>query len=138
MTRTHAFKLAEKYERYFKYGLPTFPKIHDGGRLVCPKDIHGKAATAWLEKEKAGLWRDQWENHKEIRTKAGFWKFPGDEADEVFLKKQHERELIFWDEVDTRQAEYDCSRRDAIIAVSDYMQRAESENQLPDPYFHQS
>jgi hypothetical protein len=138
MTRTHALKLADKYERYFKYGLPTFPKIRDGGRLMCPKDIHGKAATAWLEKEKAELWRDQWENHEEIRTKAGFWKFPGDEADEVFLKKQHERELLFWDEVDVRQEEYDCSRREAIVSVSDYMQRAESENQLPDPYFHQT
>ena len=123
MTSTHALKLADKYERYFKYGLPTFPKIRDGGRLMCPKDIHGKAATAWLEKEKAGLWRDQWENHyiknkddpddrsKNIRTVGRFWKFPGDEADEVFLKKQHERELIFWDEVDSRQAEYVCSRR---------------------------
>jgi hypothetical protein len=138
ITRTHAFKLADKYERYFKYGLPQFPKIRDGGRIVCPNHIHGKAATEWLEKEKAGIWRDQWENHKLIRNKGGFWKFPGDEADDIFLKKQHERELKFWDEVNTRQEEYECSRRDAVVAVSDYMQRAESENQLSDPTFNQS
>jgi hypothetical protein len=142
--------LADKYERYFKYGLPQFPKIRDGGRIVCPNDIHGKAATEWLEKEKAGIWRDQWENHyiknkddpddrsKNIRTVGGFWKFPGDEADDVFLKKQHERELKFWAEVEVRHTEYGCARNAAIRAVSDYMQRAESENQLPDPTINQS
>lgn len=138
ITGVHALKLADKYERYFKYGLPTFPKIRDGGRVVCPKDLHGKDATEWLIKEKASIWRDIWENHDDIRRVGGFWKFPGDDADEVFLRKQYERELLFWEEVDVRHAEYGCSRRDAVVAVSDYMQRAESENQLPDPSFHQS
>ncbi len=150
MTHTHACRLADKYERYFKYGLPRFPKITEGSRIVCPNDIHGPIDTsAWLVNKKSEVWRDQWENHvlvikgvngkkdkkieNAIRRIGGYWKFPGDGADAIFLEKQNDRELLFWAEVDSRHEEYGCSRSAAIRAVADYMQRAESENQLSDP-----
>ena len=133
ITRMEACILADKYERYYKYGLPLFPKMRDGGRIVCPPHIHGDEATEWLIKTRTEIWHEVWELHKKIRGTGGYWKFPGAEADAVFLAKQHERENKFWNEVDVRQAEYGCARRAAIIAVSDYIQRAEFENQLPDP-----
>jgi hypothetical protein len=58
---------------------------------------------------------------------------PGSKPDEVYLQMQSKREDAFWVEVDQKQAEYQISRQEAIILVSDYMPRAESEQQLPDP-----
>ena len=133
MTQEQALRLAGKYERFIKYGLPQFPKIKGGSRLVVPKDIHGADAVEWLITEKARIWREVWESHKHIRGTGGFWKFPGGEPDELFLQQQRKREEKFWAEVDERQTEYGCSRQAAIRAVSDYMPRAESEYQLVDP-----
>jgi len=144
MTSEQALRLAEKYHR-FQDGLPTFPKIKGGSRLMAPPEKHGKDAVNWLIEEKARIWHESWEEHyiknpeddddksRNIRTVGGFWEFPGKGPDQVFIDYQHSREAKFWDEVDARQEEYDCSRGEAILAVSDYMPRAESEFQLPDP-----
>lgn len=134
ITQLMANQLANKLERFHEI-LPVFPKIKEGSRLVVPAHIHGEEATAWLIKEKSGIWYDQWENHPDIRRLGGFWKFPGAEPDEIYIKQQRQREERFWAEVDSRQTEYDCTRREAMLAVSDYMPRAESEYQLPDPRF---
>lgn len=144
MTREQALRLADKYERYFKFGLPKFPKIKDGGRIMAPKEKHGDDAVAWLKGEKARIWHEQWENHEidgegdtkikgAIRKIGGLWVFPGVAPDETYLAQQAAREERFWNEVSVRHLEYGCSRRDAIISVSDYMPRAESELQLRDP-----
>lgn len=133
MTQEQAVRIADKYERYFKYGLPIFPKVKDGGRIMAPKELHGTDAVEWLIKEKARIWHEVWENHEDIRSKGGLWVFPGAEPDESYLMMQAEREERFWSEVDRRQGEYECTRAQAIIAVSDHMPRAESELQLPDP-----
>ena len=135
ITREQALRLAAKYERYFKFGLPRFPKIKDGGRIMAPKEQHGKDAVAWLEGEKRRIWHEVWENHEDgaIRRVGGQWVFPGANPDETYLEQQAAREERFWNEVSVRHMEYDCSRREAIISVSDYMPRAESELQLPDP-----
>ena len=135
MTREQAIRLADKYERFVDYGLPPFPRIKDGGRLMAPKELHGEDAIEWLVTEKARIWHEVWDHHPDIRKKGGLWVFPGAEPDEKYLRLQAEREEKFWSEVDRRQSEYECTRRDAIIAVSDYMPRAESELQLSDPAF---
>ena len=135
ITREQALRLANKYERYFKFGLPRFPKIKDGGRIMAPKEIHGKAAIDWLKSEKARIWHEVWENHEDgaIRRVGGQWVFPGAAPDETYLDQQTAREERFWSEVGVRHMEYGCTRREAIVAVSDYMPRAESEFQLHDP-----
>jgi hypothetical protein len=133
MTAEQAIRLADKYERYFHYGLPKFPKIKDGGRLHAPKELHGTEATLWLQTEIARIWHEVWQEHTEIRRKGGLWVLPGSKPDEVYLQMQSKREDAFWVEVDQKQAEYQISRQEAIILVSDYMPRAESEQQLPDP-----
>lgn len=140
ITSEQALRLADKYERYFKFGLPKFPKIKDGGRIMAPKEKHGKDAVEWLESEKTRIWHEVWENHKDgaIRRVGGQWVFPGAEPDETYLKQQASREERFWNEVNSRQSEYGCSRQEAIVSVSDYMPRAESELQLPDPSLYDS
>jgi len=138
MTREQALRLTDKYERYFEYGLPLFPKIKDGGRIMAPKELHGTDAIDWLIQEKARIWHEVWDNHEDVRRKGGLWVFPGAEPDETYLRMQAEREERFWAEVDRRQSEYECSRRQAIISVSDHMPRAESELQLSDPTLDES
>ena len=135
ITQDQALRLADKYERYFKFGLPRFPKIKDGGRIMAPKEKHGKDAIDALEGEKARIWHEVWELHKDdaIRKIGGQWVFPGAPPDETYIEQQDTRESRFWDEVNVRHTEYGCTRREAIISVSDYMPRAESEYQLPDP-----
>lgn len=133
MTREQALRLADKYERYVDYGLPRFPKIKDGGRITAPKSVQGRDAIEWLTREKARIWHEVWEDHEDIRKKGGLWVFPGEKPDETFLVMQAEREERFWAEVDVKQGEYGCTRQEAIVAVSDYMPRAESELQMPDP-----
>ena len=144
MTREHALRLADKYERFFKFGLPLFPKIRDGGRIMAPKEKHRQDAIDWLVGEKARIWHEVWELHTikdkngdeiegAIRKIGGQWVFPGAAPDETYLTQQTTREERFWTEVGVRHLEYECTRREAIIAVSDYMPRAESEFQLPDP-----
>jgi hypothetical protein len=125
--------LLDKYERYVHYGLPQIPKMKNGGRIVAPKELRGTDAISWLEKEKARIWHERWEEHEDIRRKGGLWVFPGAEPDETYLRMQAEREERFWAEVDGKQTEFECTRKEAIILVSDYMSRAESEYQLPDP-----
>ena len=135
ITSEMIMRLLDKFERFNDKGfdLPNFPKIKDGGRIMAPKDKHGKDAVDWLEKEKSRIWHESWENHTNIRKTGGFWVFPGAEPDEMYLRHQRSREERFWAEVDAKQAEWDCGRQEAIRAVSDHMPRAESEFQLADP-----
>lgn len=149
MTREHALRLADKYERFFKFGLPLFPKVRDGGRIMAPmeireEEVHGQDAIDWLIAEKSRIWHEVWELHSiedregnriegAIRRIAGKWVFPGAAPDETYIEQQTLRESRFWSEVDVRHTEYGCTRREAIISVSDYMPRAESEFQLLDP-----
>ena len=100
---------------------------------MAPKDIHGADATAWLEKTKSAIWHEVWSVHPDMRGSVGMQVFPGREPDAEFIELQYQREEKFWIEVDRRQTEYECSRREAIVAVSDHMQRADTDYQLPDP-----
>jgi hypothetical protein len=134
ITTRHIFDLANKVERcQGNKGLTQFPKIRNGGRIMAPKEIHGSDATAWLEKTKSNIWHEIWSQHPHMRGRVGMNVFPGREPDAKYIELQYKREENFWLEVDQRQAEYNCSRRDAIIAVSDHMQRADISYQLPDP-----
>lgn len=134
ITTKHLFSLANKVERcQDNKGLSHFPKIRNGGRIMAPKDIHGAEATAWLRKTKSDIWHEVWSEHPDMRGSVGMQVFPGREPDAKFIELQYKREEKFWIEVDRRQNEYGCSRRDAIVAVSDHMQRADTDYQLPDP-----
>ena len=134
ITSEHVRELENKLERCRgNKGLNSFPKIRDGGRIMAPIDIHGADATTWLEKTKSDIWHEVWSDHPHMRGGVGMQIFPGREPDAEFIELQYQREEKFWIEVDRRQNEYDCSRRDAITAVSDHMQRADSQYQLADP-----
>ncbi len=136
ITAEQFIELGDRCERCAEHGaaLPSFPKIKEGGsRIVAPADIHGVNAIVWLEKTKSGIWYEEWKHNDEIKTKVGMWVFPGREPGDEYREHQYQLEERFWLEVDRRQAEYECSRRDAIVAVSDHMQRADDEYRLLDP-----
>lgn len=134
--------ILDKYERYVdkpEYKIPRLPRLKtNGSRLTAPKEIHGKeikgaAVIEWLRKRKALMWYDQWDNHPHMRRRVGMWVFPNHEPDGQYEEHQYQLEERFWLEVDRRQAEYECSRSEAIRAVSDTHRRAVPEHQLPDP-----
>jgi hypothetical protein len=134
ITIEHVYDLQNKLERcQGNKGLSQFPKIRNGGRITAPIDIHGADAVAWINKTISDIWYEVWSEHKHMRRGVGMQVFPGREPDAEFIELQYKREEKFWLEVDRRQAEYGCSRRESIVAVSDHMQRADTDYQLPDP-----
>ena len=86
ITRTEACILADKYERYYKYGLPLFPKMRDGGRIVCPPHIHGDEATEWLIKTRTEIWHEVWELHKKSVVLVAIGNSPVPKPMQYFLR----------------------------------------------------
>lgn len=75
-------------------------------------------------------WREIWEKHDSLKAIADGYKcFPGDETREerhnkdVLLEQQQTLEKMFWEEVSRIEDEFECSRMDAIVMVSDYIPR---------------
>ena len=134
-------ELLAKYERFVskEYKIPRLPRFKtNDSRLMAPRkirgeDLKGQDAIEWLQKHKALLWYDQWDNHPDMRRKLGMWVFPNHEPDDQYREHQYQLEERFWLEVDRRQAEYECSRRAAIVSVNDTHPRADPDYRLPDP-----
>lgn len=124
-TNEHFEKLADYIDRYGE-NLPPFPVPKDNGKyIVYPLKFKGDnaAGLVWYQDTISRAWYESWDANPLMRKRAGMEVFPGWEPDEQYRETQKELERKFWEEVDVKQQEYGCSRKDAITAVSDYMPR---------------
>jgi hypothetical protein len=138
-TKEQAEQLCDYNERYSEI-LPAFPKLRNNNKCITPHKYHTncvelnrterKEYIVWVIKN---AWKETWDGHADIKTKTKFNVFPGEEPNEEFIAKQKQLEVDFWQEVSIKQDEYECERPEAVLAVSDYMARAEPEHRLTDP-----
>jgi len=138
-TLEQAAKLCDYNERYTDI-LPSFPKLKNNGKHITAPNIHNDGIeysvaekVEYIEWIIKNAWKETWDNHPDIKAKTRFKVFPGEQPTDEFVGKQKQLEDEFWDEVDSKQTEYGCDREQAIIAVSDYKPRPESQYRIPDP-----
>ena len=92
-------------------------------------------------REIARAWKEAWDEHPRGYLRERFEeRFPGDDflnpppTAEDRWEKDQQLESEFWDMVDEKQEYFECSRHQAILEVSDYMPRAQfDENRMADP-----
>lgn len=128
LTVEQAELLCDYYERYQEL-LPNFPKLKDG-RCIQPPSQHKDGSPLTSEERLdffqwtiRNAWKEVWSIHPHIKTRTKFSIFPDEEPTEDWILKQQNMEKDFWIEVEKQQVEYECSREEAIILVSDYMHR---------------
>lgn len=138
-TVEQAERLCDYNERYADL-LPVFPRLRNNDKHIVPPKTHASGAELSKTERKDHIvwviknaWKEVWDNHHHIKTKTKFNVFPGEEPNDEFIAKQKKLEEDFWQEVSVKQAEYACERSEAIVAVADYMARAEPEYRLTDP-----
>ncbi len=135
---------------YFEYhGLPNICADMDEndeaiGYGVLPANVDGyetrEEKKMRYRREVARAWKEAWAERPKGYLRTRYPIFPGDDflnpADtpEEVREKDLTLEREFWVMVDHKQEHFGCSRKQAILEVTDYMPRAIfEENMLPDP-----
>ena len=126
-------KIGPNTDETYRDLLPPLPDLKENGKSIVVPDDRRNDYQNWYRNTIRRAWHETWDIHPHMRSRAGVLVFPGEAPDESFQKLQRGREAAFWAEVDAKQREYDCSRSEAIKAVSDYMPRAIDTHRFHDP-----
>ena len=118
----HLVDLFQKYQHYNQYEdleLPLIPVFKEDGTFLIPEQGVGFAT-----KDITRAWREAWEMTPEFSKKVDFGEvFPDGTVISGYEEEQNKIERAFWERVAEVRKEYDCSEKQAIVEVSDYMPR---------------
>ncbi len=133
-----------------EYGLPDFGFLkYEGETKITfegdPANVSEKqdfdSRKDRTRREVARAWKEAWEERPKGWLRERYDVFPGNkllrppQVASDRRKEDRKRETAFWEEVDKIQSEAKCSRQQAYLYVSDYMERASfEENEVSDPH----